>query len=450
MLTFREPERRRTQPFDRVTVMRMIVLLVLSGLALFSDDENLPKSVGVILIGLAIAQPVVTIVTGERGLVRLGQASLDVAAAGLVVLVAPTQYSIASTVLVSILAMHAVTTAFKQYVPFALAVVGVIGVLGAVTSTAYFERVWGVALVLAVLHGYIGQLIRLSMHSAQRDLVLALEAARGLTHVTNLDTNKIVDVVGNVEATFGWTREEWLRLDHRDLLHPDDVESFWIDADDMIIGSIMDRTGRMRRKDGEYVWIRNISQATQRGNARLLRGISIDVTAQQMGFDKMASEASTDLLTGLGNRRSLLEDLKAREALTGHHLVIIDLNRFKEVNDSLGHEAGDRLLRVVADRFTSVLPPDHHIARLGGDEFAVVTPAASTADDVARLIDEFAFVVSQPAEISGTSLVTSLSAGVAPATDGQSDATTLLRRADIAMYEAKRLGVTVTAFDRAL
>jgi diguanylate cyclase (GGDEF)-like protein len=238
-------------------------------------------------------------------------------------------------------------------------------------------------------------------------------------------------------------------MDHRDIVHPDDLENFW-QGGTLAPGALVDRTARMRTGDGRWIWLRDVSRVVMHDNRPHLRGFSIDVSAQQDGLNRVTTEASTDVLTGLRNRRALLVELDARKLTPRHHLVLIDLNRFKDVNDTLGHEAGDALLQVVADRLSRCLRPDDVLARLGGDEFAIVMDGMGDTSAVVSAVDRIALEVSRPVEIGGVNITTSISAGIVDARPGEADESTMLRRADIAMYSAKRLRQISATFDAEL
>ncbi|MFG2920122.1 putative bifunctional diguanylate cyclase/phosphodiesterase [Streptomyces sp. NPDC048305] len=156
-----------------------------------------------------------------------------------------------------------------------------------------------------------------------------------------------------------------------------------------------------------------------------------------------AEEQLRDPLTGLPNRQWLLErtwteleEADATGARTG--LVLIDLDRFRAVNDTLGHLAGDRLLLQIAERLRLALPRGAEAARLGGDEFAVLLPAADSITSVQRIARHLVAALSSPLDLDGLTLVLEASAGVAVHPDHAQDAEGLLRRADVAMYQAKR------------
>ncbi|MCB5183207.1 putative bifunctional diguanylate cyclase/phosphodiesterase [Streptomyces antimicrobicus] len=156
-----------------------------------------------------------------------------------------------------------------------------------------------------------------------------------------------------------------------------------------------------------------------------------------------AEEQLRDPLTGLPNRQWLLERAwtaldEAERLGTRSALVLIDLDRFRAVNDTLGHLAGDRLLLQIADRLRQALPEDAEAARLGGDEFAVLLPVADSQTSAQRVARHLVAELSSPLDLDGLTLVLEASAGLAVFPDHALDAEGLLRRADVAMYQAKR------------
>ncbi len=167
-------------------------------------------------------------------------------------------------------------------------------------------------------------------------------------------------------------------------------------------------------------------------------------------IDRLRHEATHDRLTGLPNRAALQDGMAARLAADrSFSVLLMDLDGFKEVNDTLGHHHGDELLRAVAGRLRSSLPACILVARLGGDEFAVLAPLEPDELDgpaTARLLHQ---ALSSPFLIDGVPLDVRASVGVSVSPDDGLDGMTLLRRADIAMYEAKSAGVPVQAYDAA-
>ncbi|MGW0626849.1 putative bifunctional diguanylate cyclase/phosphodiesterase [Streptomyces sp. NPDC002758] len=156
-----------------------------------------------------------------------------------------------------------------------------------------------------------------------------------------------------------------------------------------------------------------------------------------------AEEQLRDPLTGLPNRQWLLERIwtaldDAERIGARSALMLIDLDRFRSVNDTLGHLAGDRLLMQIADRLRLALPRGAEAARLGGDEFAVLLPVADSTTSATRVARGLVTTLSKPLDLDGLTLVLEASAGVAVFPDHALDAEGLLRRADVAMYQAKR------------
>jgi diguanylate cyclase (GGDEF)-like protein len=183
--------------------------------------------------------------------------------------------------------------------------------------------------------------------------------------------------------------------------------------------------------------------------------------------DKVAHDAVHDPLTGLANRNALITDGDA--LLHSFHrdrqvaLLLLDLNDFREVNGTLGHRAGDEMLRTIAERLTDLAREQELVARLGDDEFAVLLPTIATLTDSAtplhetpnplpravRRARELVEQLGLPMEIGGVRLVTEIAVGVAVSSAGRTDLAELIRRAGIALDQAKELHVGVAAYDSA-
>jgi diguanylate cyclase (GGDEF)-like protein/PAS domain S-box-containing protein len=175
------------------------------------------------------------------------------------------------------------------------------------------------------------------------------------------------------------------------------------------------------------------------------RGVSSDVTAQRQSADKIAQLARFDPLTGLPNRSHLKEALDqaltaARGRTPGCGFLMIDLDRFKGVNDTLGHQTGDKLLSQVARRLRQVCDNGEFCGRIGGDEFAVVIPHVTDMSMVARLSMAIIAALSRPYQVDQHTLHIGASVGSALSpTDGR-EAEALTRSADLALYRAKADG----------
>src|SRR5262249_25604672 len=180
-------------------------------------------------------------------------------------------------------------------------------------------------------------------------------------------------------------------------------------------------------------------------------GVAIDITARAQAEQLLEHQALHDALTDLPNR-SLLQDRLAHaihsSARSGAPiaLLLIDLDRFKEINDTFGHHCGDLLLQQLKPRLEGVLRDGDTIARLGGDEFAIILP--NTAARVAQTIaDRILTVVHAPFELEGYVVNVGGSIGIAMYPDHGAEVHTLLKRADIAMYLAKQEGNSFMLYD---
>ncbi|HET6315832.1 MAG TPA: EAL domain-containing protein, partial [Chloroflexota bacterium] len=198
------------------------------------------------------------------------------------------------------------------------------------------------------------------------------------------------------------------------------------------------------RVDGEYIQAESASMPTVYVGQPAIQVVLRDITERKRAEADLAYQARHDSLTGLANRTSLLDQLRAAIAKNTHtSLLLLDLDRFKEVNDTLGHHAGDALLQQVGARLRGVLRDAHCIARLGGDEFAAIVPAVHASDVGEHLLRMF----ERPYQIQGQPVVIGTSIGIVQYPEHGQDADTLLRRADIAMYEAKRNGASAMIYE---
>jgi diguanylate cyclase (GGDEF)-like protein/PAS domain S-box-containing protein len=220
------------------------------------------------------------------------------------------------------------------------------------------------------------------------------------------------------------------------LIHPEDRKSVVaalrkIHPDDPG-GTLV--VGRLRRGDG--TWRHMESTASSRTGESVGYTLSVrDVSERNQLEVELRRLASTDALTGLLNRRAFLTVLAERVPRGNTSVLFIDLDGFKAVNDSSGHEAGDRVLCRVADILRAELRPGDIAARLGGDEFAVL-PAVRTQDEAGVLASRLA----EQFSVTWTTSSTPVGASIGVATGHKVSAETLLHRADKAMYRAKAAG----------
>ena len=168
--------------------------------------------------------------------------------------------------------------------------------------------------------------------------------------------------------------------------------------------------------------------------------------------DKLEYQAYHDELTGLPNRKRLFKYIEStlkryRKTTKPFSLLLLDLDRFKEINDSLGHKCGDLLLKELSERLLSVLSEDDLVARLGGDEFAVVLKNADTVDKASLIAVKIRAVIQEHFELEGMRLLIDGSVGIAMYPAHGDSSNILMRRADVAMYYAKKTGSGVAVYD---
>jgi diguanylate cyclase (GGDEF)-like protein/PAS domain S-box-containing protein len=216
-------------------------------------------------------------------------------------------------------------------------------------------------------------------------------------------------------------------------------------------GSVSRFESQVRRRDGKLIWISENARAVrdESGRVACYEGTVEDVTALHEYQARIERQARTDELTGLANRAQLREQLEAAVRRAGHAdrfaLVFVDLDRFKFVNDSLGHHAGDELLCVMARRLLQCAPAGATAARVGGDEFVLLVPDVDT-DAVRVLTRQVLQATSEPWYFNGTELRVNGSVGVALYPEHGRDPETLLKNADAAMYLAKEQGRSTLRF----
>lgn len=204
---------------------------------------------------------------------------------------------------------------------------------------------------------------------------------------------------------------------------------------------------RLRTGSGDTRWVENRYTPIRDANGRLeeVEGIIIDITERKAAEEKIAAMARTDGLTGLANRNTFNERLNIAFAATRRGgapfaVFYMDLDRFKSINDTLGHAVGDALLKETASRLRKVTRETDLVARLGGDEFAVLQTDirdAANAGDLARNIQQ---ELARPLQIDGNELRVSCSIGICPWSPKDKDPESMLVQADLALYRAKEDG----------
>lgn len=210
-------------------------------------------------------------------------------------------------------------------------------------------------------------------------------------------------------------------------------------------GHFTDEGWRLR-KDGTQFWANVVIDAIHDETGAFIgfAKITRDMTAQRELEHRLAHDAGHDGLTGLSNRTTFFDKLddELPQIVYGVRMAVhyVDLDRFKPVNDSFGHQVGDEVLRIVAKRLRAVAGPKSMVARLGGDEFAVLQFGSPTVEAAAALADSIVATLSEPIAVRNAVINVGASVGVAHVPAHGDDAATLVRNADLALYRAKEDG----------
>jgi diguanylate cyclase (GGDEF)-like protein/PAS domain S-box-containing protein len=268
----------------------------------------------------------------------------------------------------------------------------------------------------------------------------------------------VVDVDGTLRETnaafdlmLGYERRELVGMTMRDLSDESDRERTLEAFGALVRGEVSSYEHEMRykRKNGSTLWADVSVTYVPEDDEPFAIAVIDDVSDRIVIRDRLIHEATHDALTSLPNRglfsAQLGDALRTRQP--GLAVAFVDLDHFKVVNDSLGHLAGDALLRAVAQRLRSIMRPGEMVARLGGDEFGVIF----LDEDIEARVEWLHATVAEPANIEGRRLYTTASVGVAVAHARYERAEDLLRDADIALYRSKADGrATYTIFNEVM
>jgi diguanylate cyclase (GGDEF)-like protein/PAS domain S-box-containing protein len=264
------------------------------------------------------------------------------------------------------------------------------------------------------------------------------------------------------QGLYGWSSEEALGHRLRDLMLSEEL----LDQAEVVASHL--RAGRtwsgetlLRRKDGSHVSV--LGTVTpffdDRGNLAGMIGVCTDISERKALEAELERRASHDLLTGLPNRHTFVDRLgqallRTKRGKEGRKVGVLfmDLDRFKTMNDSLGHEAGDRLLLTVAERLRNRLRNEDVLARFGGDEFAVLLEEVADASETIRVAQRIAESLREPFTVDDHQVNLSTSVGIAlGSAHTNDDPEGMLRNADAAMYKAKEQGLgRYAVFDPAM
>jgi diguanylate cyclase (GGDEF)-like protein/PAS domain S-box-containing protein len=288
---------------------------------------------------------------------------------------------------------------------------------------------------------------RLLQESEQRFRAIFASVSDGII-VHDFDTGAIVDANQSVCDMFGYTRSEIAALDIADLssgIAPygkDDIQQRFAAARS---GEAQNFEWQCKAKDGRLFSIEVTLRQVAFGDTRYLLSTARDITARKRDEAVILQMARTDSLTGLPNRRVFAEAVqqaigRAHRGGKGFAIIYLDLDHFKDVNDTLGHAAGDALLKQVAERLKAGVRDTDTVARFGGDEFAVLETDIDEPTDAGVLAAKLMQVIGEPFAVDESEVRSGASFGIAVYGPDADDAESLLSRADVALYRAKSEG----------
>jgi diguanylate cyclase (GGDEF)-like protein/PAS domain S-box-containing protein len=290
-----------------------------------------------------------------------------------------------------------------------------------------------------------------ALRKSEERYALAAKAANDGLWDWDLKTNEVYysprwkSLVGFEEGEVENSPHEWFNR-----IHPDDLDRLKLEISAHLEGmtSRIEYRHRMCHKDGSYRWMltRGIAIRDGEGKAYRIAGSHTDITVQKQAEEQLLRDALYDALTNLPNRALLMDRLShglKRMRRTGGYvfaLLFLDLDRFKVINDSLGHIIGDQLLIQIARRLEVCLRPGDTVARLGGDEFVVLLDDIKDINNAKTVAERIQREMMVPFTLAGNKVFTTVSIGIALSSDGYEKPEDIIRDADIAMYRAKNLG----------
>lgn len=258
----------------------------------------------------------------------------------------------------------------------------------------------------------------------------------------------------------GFAPEEVVGGDPYTLFHPDDAEHIRTQAHQAALlesKADVSITYRMRHKAGHYIWLETLTKPIldNQGNVAQLQTTSRDVSERIKTQQKLRHDALHDGLTQLPNRvymlQCLTQALKKPPRDQISVVMFLDFDRFKVINDSLGHAVGDELLVAIAGKLNTLVRDTDLVSRLGGDEFVILMEDVDSIQEATHIASRIARVMQSPITLQGRELFCSVSIGIVVLNEHYQNPIDVLRDADIAMYRAKRLGGgRHTVFDPAM
>ena len=280
---------------------------------------------------------------------------------------------------------------------------------------------------------------------------LAMQASNDGLWDWDLETNKILysdrwkEMLGFNDDEISDTADEWLSR-----VHPEDHDRVRASIDAYLEGttSNFEIEYRIRHFSDNYLWMmaKGLAIRTSDGRATRFAGSQTDVSERKSNEEQMIHDALHDTLTSIPNRTLLLDRIRQslvrrkRYPKTSFAIIFIDLDRFRLVNESLGHIHGDELLQLISARLKETIPISDTVARLGGDEFSILLQDINSVRDVEVIAKDIQNLFSKPFFLGDREVFASASMGIAHSDNDYKTPEEILRDAELAMYRAKREG----------
>jgi diguanylate cyclase (GGDEF)-like protein/PAS domain S-box-containing protein len=302
-----------------------------------------------------------------------------------------------------------------------------------------------VLFVLALIRtsGLVTALDEMHRRQGETRLQRLVQNATDLIAICEADST-IRYLTPSVQRVLGWQPDDLVGSRLAELTHPDDHAALLFMLDQTIADGSTVVECRMRRSDGGWIVAETVSAVVEEGEVHGYVLTIRDVSGRKALEQQLTHQAFHDSLTGLANRALFLDRLGQTMQRRGRAdnpvaVLLLDLDDFKDVNDSLGHGAGDELLCSVAGRLRELFRESDTVARLGGDEFAILVDDLTDAGQAAGLAERLLDTLRTPITLHGQQLVAKASIGIALANpDRAENAEDVLRNADVAMYLAKQ------------
>jgi diguanylate cyclase (GGDEF)-like protein/PAS domain S-box-containing protein len=299
-----------------------------------------------------------------------------------------------------------------------------------------------------------------SLHKERQRLAYILEGTNVGTWEWYVQTGEVIfnerwaNILGySLEELAPISIDTWTKF-----AHPDDLKKSGDLLDKYFKGKLdyYECEARMRHKDGHWIWVLDrgkISTRTEEGEPLLMSGTHQDITEQKQNEEKINHLATHDALTGLpslrlaNDRLSMAIELAKRKKILAA-TMFVDLDGFKSINDTHGHDAGDVLLQEVAKRLLSCVRKTDTVARIGGDEFLLIISDIQTKDIAESMAEKAIAIIAQPIPFNRVQLTVEASIGIAIYPNDSDSADRLIKQADEAMYVSKNSGKNRYTFSK--